>query len=374
MPAKKKGSTRQQSPQVSAGGRIRITQNDLPKYTLNESLRLAQSLWDDFAGQSAAPHELAMSVDLSPTSSMWRDLCGSSIGYGLTDGGYRAGSISLTELGKRVIAPETEGDDVRAKAEAILRPKIPGDFFKKYNKAKFPSEKIAENILIGMGLPKNRASAAVKLLKHNGEAAGIIHQTKTGPFVAIENPQPLPDSPGIQEAQEGEEQPVVFQKNTGEDPLDVNPVQSALKDSPRNNKVFISHGKDRSITEQIKEILTFGKFDPVVSVEKETTAISVPDKVFQDMRSCAAAVIHVVSEGEFISPDGDKVHRLNENVLIEIGAAIALCNKNVILLVEKGTPLPTNLQGLYRCEYEGDKLDYEATMKLLKTFNEFEMP
>jgi hypothetical protein len=28
-------------------------------------------------------------------------------------------------------------------------------------------------------------------------------------------------------------------------------------------------------------------------------------------------------------------------------------------------------QGLYRCEYEGDKLDYEATMKLLKTFNEF---
>jgi predicted nucleotide-binding protein len=58
-------------------------------------------------------------------------------------------------------------------------------------------------------------------------------------------------------------------------------------------------------------------------------------------------------------------------VLIEIGAAMALYKKRVILLVEKGVQLPSNLQGLYRCEHSGDKLDYEPTMKLLKTFNEF---
>ena len=63
--------------------------------------------------------------------------------------------------------------------------------------------------------------------------------------------------------------------------------------------------------------------------------------------------------------------RLNENVLIEISAAIALYRKRFVLLVEKGVKLPSNLQGLYRCEYEGDQLDYAATMKLLKTFNEF---
>ena len=28
--------------------------------------------------------------------------------------------------------------------------------------------------------------------------------------------------------------------------------------------------------------------------------------------------------------------------------------------------LPSNLQGLYRCEFEGDKLDYESTIKLLR--------
>ena len=69
--------------------------------------------------------------------------------------------------------------------------------------------------------------------------------------------------------------------------------------------------------------------------------------------------------------DGNQTYRhLNENVLIEIGAAIALYGKRVILLCKKGTLLPSNLQGLYRCEYEGNQLDYASTMKLLKTMQE----
>ena len=43
----------------------------------------------------------------------------------------------------------------------------------------------------------------------------------------------------------------------------------------------------------------------------------------------------------------------------------------VILLVERGVTLPSNLQGLYRCDFEGDRLEYESTMKLLKTFSQF---
>jgi hypothetical protein len=50
---------------------------------------------------------------------------------------------------------------------------------------------------------------------------------------------------------------------------------------------------------------------------------------------------------------------------------MALYGGNFILLVQKGVHLPSNLQGLYRCEYEGETLDYDATMKLLKAFNQF---
>jgi len=106
-------------------------------------------------------------------------------------------------------------------------------------------------------------------------------------------------------------------------------------------------------------------------VERESTAIPVPEKVFEDMRSCSAGVIHVASEGKWIDSSGSEEPKINDNVLIEIGAAIALYGKKVILLVERGLTLPSNLQGLYRCDFEGDKLDYESTMKLLKTFNQF---
>jgi len=93
--------------------------------------------------------------------------------------------------------------------------------------------------------------------------------------------------------------------------------------------------------------------------------------VFEDMRSCGAGVLHVGAEGHYLDRDGNQHEKLNDNVLIEIGAAMALYGKRMILLVEKGVSLPSNLQGLYRCEYEGDKLDYESTMKLLKTFSQF---
>jgi len=89
------------------------------------------------------------------------------------------------------------------------------------------------------------------------------------------------------------------------------------------------------------------------------------------MRSCGAGVLHVGAEGHYLDKDGKEHPKLNDNVLIEIGAAMALYGKRMILLVEKGVNLPSNLQGLYRCEYEGDKLDYDSTMKLLKTFSQF---
>lgn len=89
------------------------------------------------------------------------------------------------------------------------------------------------------------------------------------------------------------------------------------------------------------------------------------------MRSCGAGVIHVGAEGKYLDTDGKEHTKVNDNVLIEIGAAIALFGKKIILLVEKGVTLPSNLQGLHRCEFEGDRLDYEATMKILKTFSQF---
>lgn len=51
---------------------------------------------------------------------------------------------------------------------------------------------------------------------------------------------------------------------------------------------------------------------------------------------------------------------------------MALYNRKFILLVREGIPLPSNLQGLYEVRYSGDRLDGDATLRLLKAFKEFQ--
>jgi len=368
--AAKKNTTRASAPAVKKAIRevepptsSRVSQTELPSVSLDQALRIAKGLWDDFAGKSAAPHDVALALNMTPTSGPWRTLCGASIAYGLTDGGYNADEIKLLPLGRRIVAPEEEDDDGRARVEALLKPRIMREFFQKYDRAKFPQDAIAQNVLVSLGLPKDRAAAALDAIKDSGKKAGIIRGTKTGLFVALNLPKGTARTPERDEPEPTDDDE--------EKLVDGSLVPPSITPGASSNRVFISHGKSRAIVTQIRELLTFGSLEPVVSVDRESTAIPVPEKVFEDMRSCAAGVIHVGSEGELLDGQGNKHIHINQNVLIEIGAAMALYKKRVILLVEKGVQLPSNLQGLYRCEYSGDKLDYDATMKLLKTFNEF---
>ncbi len=153
---------------------------------------------------------------------------------------------------------------------------------------------------------------------------------------------------------------------------DVDSRDPELEDpSDNGNRVFITHGRNRNILGQVKELVEYGKYEPVIAMEHETAARPVPQKVMDDMRACKAAVIHVSAERILHDDDGNEVPQINGNVLIEIGAAMALYGDKFVLLVEEGLNLPSNLQGLYECRYKGDELNMSAVMKLLKAFNEF---
>lgn len=187
-------------------------------------------------------------------------------------------------------------------------------------------------------------------------------------FVEAESQLPVQEEPeGSPELPEFARPPEEPEPDEGEPATD-----PPTADLETNRRVFITHGKNKKIVEQLKELLTYGKFEPVVSVEKESVSQPVPEKVLGDMRSCAAAVIHVGAEQQLHDEDGKEVAVLNPNVLIEIGAAMMRYGRNFILLVEEGTKLPSNLQGLYEVRYSGDGLDHTSTMKLLKAFNDFD--
>ena len=171
-----------------------------------------------------------------------------------------------------------------------------------------------------------------------------------------------------EDSTESLEQLTVSEIDAQEDPMDGEPTGSVR--SVESDRVFIAHGKNHNILEQVKEIVEFGKYEPVISMNQETTAKPVPQKVMDDMRSCGAAVI-LVSADNLDDDESEKPPQINANVLIEIGAAMALYDDKFVLLVEEGVELPSNLQGLYECRYSGDELSWATTRKLLQAFNDF---
>lgn len=352
-----------------------LSQSDVPAHGLRDALRVAEALRDQYGKQPTKPIDVARVLELGPKGSQFKMITGAAVAYGLTEGGGQASLIALTPLGRRIVAPTEEGDDVVAMREALMRPRVIGEFLTKYDGSPLPSPDIALNVLEDMGVPAKAAQRTHELIVTEAEALGLLVEIKGKRYVKLESAPtslaPADNGHGaVEQLTDAVEATDASEEDTyeEEDATPVPPVAKALSDTGR---VFITHGSNKAIVEQIQEILTFGKFVPVVSVQKESTAKPVPDKVMDDMRGCYAAIVHVSTEKVLKDDEGNEVRMLNPNVLIEIGAAMALYGRRFVLLVEKGITLPSNLQGLYEVRYEGTKLDYEATMKLLKAFNEF---
>lgn len=349
-----------------------VPQSMLPKRKLRDAMLIPQALIDNFGGKDAAPHQVAMAINTSPTSSAWRDLCGAAIAYGLTEGGYNSEKIALTELGRRCVAPTVEGDDVEARNNAAIRPQILLRFFEKYDRNKFPDDKIAKNVLRhDFDIAAERCDEVLAIIRDNGAYVGVLHNTKTGLFVALNSPEPsasISVEPAEPPAATQEETPN-FQLHSVVKSTILNPKSTEAETA--DFKVFISHSKNMDVVEQVKEILGLYDINFELAVEEETTAIPVPDKVLDAMRRCTAGVMVVTADEQ--SKSGND-YTINNNVLIEIGAAFVLYNKRVVLLWDKRLRVPSNLQGLYRCEFEGSELSFAIGTKLAKSVKNFRQP
>lgn len=352
----------------------RISQSRSPLFSLEDALRIPKAIKSELAGQTNVPILVAKACDMSPTSSQWRLLSSAAVAYGLTTGAYNAKEIGLTPLGSRIVSPLKEGDDVLAIKEAALVPTLFKELAEKYDQSKLPREDIALNVIASMGIPADRTASSWTIFKSNAKFSGLLQIISGNEYLYHQqNTNIIPTADvGVHEIQAIEDtdyelpQDVMDRMNIT--PVEDQPPIKAVTSSIPN--IFISHGKNSAtIVGQLKELISYGQMNPIVSVEHETTAIPVPTKVFDDMRSCDAGIIHVNLEEHNLA-DGTIYTQINENVLIEIGAAMALYGDRIILLCEKGTNLPSNLQGLYRCEYTGNQLDYSSTIKLLKAMQE----
>lgn len=352
--------------------RTRVSQEDVPAHSLDEALRIAVAIRDNCGKTPAPPLRVASAVGLSPTSSHFKMLCGASIAYGVTAGGYNAATITITPLGDRIVRPKKEGDDLTAKREAFLRPRVINKFLTEYNGSPLPREDIAQNVLEDLGVPKERTAEVFSIISTEATSLGLSQTIKGKVYIDLSGVAEPPSTDTPTDKQDSGEQPADTENvpENGAPPIPPVPPAPAVQSNAQIRRVFVTHGKNREFVEPIKQLLQFGELEAVVSVERQSVSQPVPDKVMSDMRSCGAAIIHVEGEMRLMDTEAKEVIVLNPNVLIEIGAAMALYGRRFILLVRDGVKLPSNLQGLFEVRYEGDKLDGNATIRLLQAINE----
>ena len=351
-----------------------ISQGEIPSLPLDKALRVATAIGENYGYKSSSPLQVAKALDISPTTGGFKTLTGASIAYGLTNGGYNADSISITPLGLRIVRPTVDGDDLAAKREALLKPRVIREFLQKYDAAPFPKDAIAQNVLMEMGVPQERTADALKLIVEGANAVGFLQTIKDRKYVELagtvvpaadEKQEEITDDD--EPASNGTLQPVLVSKSVT--PAVAATVATVITDA-RAKRVFITHGKNKDLIEPIKKLLSLADLEPVVSVQSQTVSQPVPSKVMSEMRSCGAAIIHVDDERHITDKDGVEHIVLNDNVLIEIGAAMAIYGERFILIVKEGLKLPSNLSGLLELRYKGDKPQIEDTIKLIDAIND----
>jgi len=328
-----------------------------PKNTLLDSLRIAQSIHNNNADQPYDRLDLARSLDYSPESSVLRTLITSSGRFGLTKGSYISEKIALEDLGKSIVAPKSDQEKAESLKQALFNIDFYKKFFSQFDGHRLPKREYLKNTLNrDFGIPVSDCDECYDMIIKNARELRILAEIKGEEYFKLSALTPFVP-PKIEEEKKAEEEKKLVEK------------PEAVVERPR---VFVSHSKNKKIVEQIKQILSFGQFDYEIAEERETTAIPISEKVFGLMRKCNCAIINVSADEQ--EKRDDETYGINQNVLIEIGGAFLLYNKKVILLVDKRVDLPSNLQGLYKCEYEGNELTFDTAMKLQKTLSEFRTP
>ena len=348
-----------------------LPQIKMPSYSLEEALRIPQVIGDEYAFKPTPPLKVAKALNVQPTTTGFRMLTSAAMAYGLTEGSYGASVISVTSLALRILKPSKNGDDILARREAFLKPSVPREFLARYNNNKLPREEIAKDALADMGVSRESLDRTLKLIINEAKQVGLLEEINGAFFVTLQAEASTSDTQkSITETEvEDVETFVPPFEEPGSFP-NLRLVSGATTQQAENRRVFITHGKNKSFIEPLKDLLSFGELEPIVSIERESVSQTISDKIMDDMRNCRAAIIHIEDEQKLLDSEGNQQIMLNPNVLIEIGAAMALYGKKFILLVKSDIKLPSNLQGLYEVRYEGNKLDGEATIRLLKAIKD----
>lgn len=246
--------------------RVKVSQADIPAYSLEEAMRVPRAIVENYNSKPVSPLKVAAAMKVGPTTGPFRMITGAAIAYGLTEGGAQSEQIALTPLGLRIFKPKVEGDDLTAKREAFLKPRVIGQFLRQYDGGAVPKEDVAQNVLSGdMGVPEHRGEAVFNMIIEGARSLGLLTTIKDKVYVSLEGTGTGtsddetydPEEPIEELAEETEKEPVQTM-TTAKGP---STTPSAVDQA--NKRVFITHGKNQEFIEPIRKVISYGKYEAV---------------------------------------------------------------------------------------------------------------
>lgn len=159
----------------SPSKRKRKTTN-IPVLSYEESLLLANAIWEYASGQKIRRLTLFDSLGKSPDSGPSRTLVTTSSKYGLTTGSYQAEFIELTTAG--AIATDPDGESIgklRANFQlAITYNEYFNSLYENYKDMKLPATSVMIDFLVDKGLDKQESKKCIELFLNNARYIGLI--------------------------------------------------------------------------------------------------------------------------------------------------------------------------------------------------------
>ena len=187
MAKKKAAKTKPGAKKVAKSGaaRVQISADQLPRKSLEQAIRVARALRDVHAGGPTQWPQIAEAMGISSGAQANKYFLWSAQAYGLIE--RDADMYSLSEIGRKILAPTTSSEDKEALVRAVMTPVMFSRFFTDYNGSPFPGEEHIGNVLeVRYGVPRERVEEAKVLLRDNGLFAGILQQSDMGMVVRLD--------------------------------------------------------------------------------------------------------------------------------------------------------------------------------------------
>lgn len=345
-------------------GRVAGKKNrNYPPLGLAEALRVPSAIEDQASGMPVSRLTLAELLDLSPSSSTFRELVASSRFYGLTNGGINSDEFSLTDLGGDAVGAD-EVAKVAAYKKAVMTVPPYKVFFEAMASKKVPGPAAFKEFLTKNGdVSPDRVEECMSFILADAETAGLLRKMKGGDYIDLagtptqDGPEPEPD----EDVAPLDEELEVDEGKPAEESVKKAPPVNPPAATGKPKKVFIAHGKNRTPLEQLKKALDQFKVSYAVAVDEPNKGRPISKKVANLMKDeCSSGIFIFTADERFLRENDEgeteEVWRPSENVVYELGAASMLYDNRIVIFKEKAVSFPSDFSDLGYIEFEKDQL------------------